>query len=393
MAKLTALKIRNLDKPGRYGDGDGLHLRVSKGGAKAFILRKIVDGQRKDIPPGRWPDLSLADARQRASEIRLMIGRGQYRPEAQEKAVPTFREIALETHRTLSPGWRNEKGKVVWLQRMEKHIFPHFGDTPINEISRVDVISALGPIWAEKRETSRKLLQYLNATFRLALAKNLIEINPANTDGIRGALPRLPMNRTNLPAVHWREFPDVFKAVETSGASLASRLCFAWISFTIVRGNEARGARWEEIDTDDRLWRVPASRMKSGKSHDVYMSDGALRVLEDAEALRDESGLIFPSNMRRGNPLSDAAMMNMIRKLGLKGRMSVHGVRSCFRSWAFDAGKPREIAEGVLAHATGDLVERAYIRTSALELRAQVLSEWGRFVLGEHSNKVVQLHS
>ena len=391
MAKLTALKIRNLDKPGRYGDSDGLHLRVSKGGAKAFILRKIVDEQRKDIPIGRWPDMSLADARQRASELRLMIQRGEYQPEAKEKAVPTFKEVALETHTALSPGWRNEKGKKVWMQRMERHIFPHFGDTPINEISRVDVISALGLIWAEKRETSRKLLQYLNATFRLALAKNLIEINPANTDGIRGALPRLPMNRTNLPAVHWREFPDVFKAVETSGASLASRLCFAWISFTIVRGNEARGARWDEIDAKNCLWSVPGLRMKSGKAHEVYLSDQAMRVLQEAEALRDESGLIFPSNMRRGKPLSDAAMMNTIKKLGLKGRMSVHGVRACFRSWAFDAGKPREIAEGVLAHATGDLVERAYIRTSALELRARVLSEWGRFVVGAERGKVVSI--
>ena len=219
------------------------------------------------------------------------------------------------------------------------------------------------------------MLQYLNAVFRLALAKNFIDNNPANTDALRGALPRLPMNRTNLPAVHWREFPEVLKAVETSGASLASRLCFAWIGFTIVRGNEARGARWDEIDAKNCLWSVPGLRMKSGKAHEVYLSDQAMRVLQEAEAFRDESGLLFPSSMT-GRELSGAAMMNMIRKLGLKGRMSVHGVRSCFRSWAYDNGKSREIAEGVLAHATGDLVERAYIRTSARELRARLLQQW-----------------
>ena len=392
MAKLSHAKIKNLTEPGRYGDADGLHLRVSKGGAKAFVLRKIVDGRRRDIPIGRWPDTTLANARMRAAEIRLTIQRGEYQPDAQEeKAVPTFKELALETHRTLSPGWRNEKGKRVWLQRMEKHIFPTFGDTPINEISRADVISTLGPIWAEKRETSRKLLQYLNATFRLALAMNLIENNPANTDALRGALPRLPMNRTNLPAVHWREFPVVFKDVETSKASLASRLCFAWISFTLVRGNEARGARWDQVDLQDRLWRVPGYLMKTGKSHSIPLTDQAMRVLKDAEALRDESGLLFPSNIT-GRAISDATMMSMLHKLGLKGRMSVHGVRSCFRSWAYDQGKPREISEGVLAHATGDLVERAYIRTSALELRERILSDWSRFVVSEDRAKVVQLH-
>ena len=375
--KLTATQANSLSKPGRYSDGNGLFLQVSKGGSKSWTHRASINGRRREIGVGPYPLLSLAQARRKSTALRLAVMDGRDPlAEKRKETMPTFCELALETHRTLSPGWRNEKGKKVWLQRMDKHLFPAFGDSPIDQISRADIISALAPIWAEKRETSRKLLQYLNAVFRLALAKNFIDNNPANTDALRGALPRLPMNRTNLPAVHWREFPEVLKAVETSGASLASRLCFAWIAFTIVRGNEARGARWDEIDLPRiACGVVPASRMKSGKSHEVYMSDGAMRVLQDAEAFRDESGLLFPSSMT-GRELSGAAMMNMIRKLGLKGRMSVHGVRSCFRSWAYDNGKSREIAEGVLAHATGDLVERAYIRTSARELRARLLQQW-----------------
>ncbi len=379
---LTHAKIRSLTRAGRYGDAQGLHLRVSAGGTKAFILRKVVDGKRRDIPVGTWPDTSLAAARMKAAEIRLTIERGEYQPEAQEKKAPTFKEIALETHAVLSPGWRNEKGRRVWLQRMENHIFPRLGSKKIDQISRADVIECLSPLWTERRETSRKLLQYLNSVFRMALAKNLIENNPANTDALRGALPRLPMNRENLPAVRWQEFPSVYEAVETSKASLASKLCFAWVSFTLVRGGEGRGAQWEEVTPlEERLWRVPGSRMKTGKPHNVPLSDQAMQILNKAEALRDESGLLFPSPMT-GRPISDATMMIMLHKLGLKGRMSVHGTRSCFRSWAYDQGKPREISEAILSHSTGDLVERAYIRTSALELRARVLSEWGAFVVG-----------
>lgn len=393
MGNLTATQVKSLSKPGRYSDGSGLFLSIKRG-SKSWTLRATIGGKRREIGLGGYPILSLAQARKKATELRLAILNGE-NPLSEKKVetMPTFKELALETHRTLAPAWRNEKGKKVWLQRMEKHIFPAFGDTPINEISRADVINTLSPIWADMRETSRKLLQYLNAVFRLAMAKDLIENNPANTDGLRGALPRLPMNRTNLPAVGWREFPEVLHAVETSKASLASRLCFSWIAFTIVRGGEARGALWSEIDSQSRVWHIPGARMKSGKPHSVPLSAQAMRVLRDAEVLRDESGLLFPSYMT-GRELSDAAMMNVMHKLGLKGRMSVHGVRACFRSWCYDNGKAREISEAVLAHSVGDLTERAYIRTSAIELRAAVLSEWGTFASGEKKQgKVVRLRA
>ena len=391
MGKLTALQVQNLKRAGRFGDGGGLYLRIAPGGSKQFIQRIVINGKRRDLGLGPWPLVSLREAREKSFEIRRAVFQGHdVMGERRREKTPTFAEAAERTHAALSPRWKNEKGKAVWMQRLRKHVFPHLGSKRVDEISRGDVISALAPIWAEKRETARKTRQYVNAVFQWCLAHNFIANNPANYDEISAALPKMPAARSHMRSIDYRELPEVMGIVEASGASPAVKLCFAFVVYTAARGNEARGALWSEIDIERKLWCIPPTRMKGGKEHRQPLSDEALAVLERTRALDDGSGLCFPSPQRKGRPLSDMAMMKMIRDLNLAEKMTIHGLRASFRSWCADTGQPREIAEAALAHSTGSAVEQAYIRSDMLQRRRRLMQSWTDYLAGNRGGKVIR---
>ena len=390
MAKLTALKIRNLDKPGRYGDGDGLHLRVSKGGAKAFILRKIVDGRRVDIPLGRWPDLSLANARQRASELRLMIQRGEYKPETPEKAMPTFKEAAQKTFEAISPRWKNPKVAYNWMHRLEKHAMTHLGEMPVDEIGREDILRVLTPIWTSKPETARKVRRYIKQVFSWAMANGYADKSPAG-ELIDGALPSMPAVKANYRALPFAEVGEALEIIRASRASMSARACLEFTILTACRSGEARLATWAEVE--GKTWRIPASRTKNGREHRQPLSDQAVAVLEKSRALH-AGDLIFPSPVKPGEPLSAMTLTKVLRDTGLAERAVVHGFRSSFRSWASEATNADfATAELCLGHSVGSAVERAYRRSDLLEKRARLLQSWADYACGAERGKVISLHA
>ena len=167
--------------------------------------------------------------------------------------------------------------------------------------------------------------------------------------------------------------------METSRASEAAKLCLRFLILTAARSGEARGATWAEMDAEAREWRIPGERMKGGGAHRVPLSDAALAVLEQARALDDGSGLIFPSPLRAGHPLSDMSLTKLLRDRGLADRATVHGFRSAFRDWCAETGRPRELAEAALAHVVGG-VEGAYFRSDLLERRRALMDEWAAFL-------------
>ena len=178
--------------------------------------------------------------------------------------------------------------------------------------------------------------------------------------------------------------------VEGSGASLAAKLALRLTVLTACRSGEVRGARWAEFDQAARPWTIPAARMKVGAEHRVPPSDAALALLERARALDDGSGVVFPSPMKRGQPLSDMTLTKVLRDTGLAERCTVHGFRSSFRDWCAETGKPREIAEATLAHTVGG-VEGAYFSSDLFQRRRQLMDSWAAFLTGGRA-KVVKLH-
>ena len=164
-----------------------------------------------------------------------------------------------------------------------------------------------------------------------------------------------------------------------SRASEAAKLCLRFLILTAARSGEARGATWAEMDAEAREWRIPGERMKGGVAHRVPLPDAALAVLERTRALDDGSGLVFPSPLRAGRPLSDMSLTKLLRDRGLAERATVHGFRSTFRDWCADAGVPREVAEAALANTVGG-VEGAYFRSDLLQRRRVLLGQWAAFI-------------
>ncbi|MCY4584229.1 MAG: tyrosine-type recombinase/integrase [Chloroflexi bacterium] len=390
MGNLTAAKAKSLSKPGMHGDGEGLYLSVSRTGSRSWVQRISIDGRRREIGLGSFPAIGLAQARGLAAANRTAVAErrdplAEKRETKRKAAIPTFREAAKRTFEANRPRWRNGKHTVSWWQTLERHAFPILGDMPVDRIGREDVLQVLTPIWSVRMETARRVRQRIRTILRWCMAHGYVEHNAAG-EAIDGALPPMPRLRAHLRAMPYQEVSAALVTVEASRASLASKLCLRFLVLTAARSGEARGAMWDEIDEDTGEWRIPGSRMKAGIEHRVPLSDAALELLGQARVLRDGSGLIFPSSVKAGHPMSDMTLTQVLRKTGLAERSTVHGFRSAFRDWAAECtSAPHAVMELSLAHAVGSSVEQAYARSDLIEKRRVLMQAWADFVTGDAS--------
>ena len=392
MEKLTAAKTKSLSKPGRYGDGDGLYLRIAPGGSKQWVLRIVVSGKRRDVGLGPYPAISLAQARHKAASYRVAVMDGRDPLAEKRKAeTPTFRQAMEEVFKLNQPRWKNAKHTISWRQTLEKDAMPIIGEMRVNEIGREEVLRILTPIWTGKPETARRVRQRIRTILKWAQAHGFIENNPAG-EAIDGALPSMPKIKAHFRALPYREVPETLEIIEASKASPAAKLAIRFLVLTAARSGETRNAEWKEIDPESRLWTIPAHKMKANAEHRVPLSDAAIEVLEQAEALDDGSGLIFPSPLRTGHPLSDMSLTQVLRKMDLASKTTIHGFRSSFRDWAAEnTNSPHAVMELALAHAVGSSVEQAYARSDLLSKRRVLMARWSDF-LTSSSAKVVKLH-
>ncbi len=392
MGRLTVAMVRALSKPGRYGDGETLFLNIAPGGSKSWVQRVVINGKRRDIGLGSATLVPLAKARQRAFANRVAIAEGRDPLAAKRKAQAlTFRKAAVKTHEANRPRWRSEKTAANWMQQLERHAFPVLADMPVDRIGREDVLRVLSPIWGRKLDIARKLRGRIRAVLAWAQAHGFVEINVAG-EAIDGALPTMPTIEEHYKALPYREVASALETVETSRASLPAKACLRFTVLTACRSGEVRGARWDEVDIEEREWRIPGERTKSGVEHRIPLSDAALAVLESVRPLqRERSDLVFPSPSKPGRPLSNMTLTKLLRDTGLADRTVVHGFRSSFRSWASErTSVPHAVAEMALAHAVGSAVERSYARSDLFDKRRQLMDQWGAYVTGGGA-KVVRL--
>ena len=376
---LTVAKAKALRDPGLYWADPTLYLRVGPSGTKHWIQRLMIDGRRHDLGLGGFPLVPLADAREQAFENRRKVRRGgNPLAERRRASVPTFAVAAARTRDSLRARWRNTKHAKDWMAALERYAFPVFGTLRVDRIRREDVLQVLTPIWTGKPETARRVRQRIRAVLQWAWAHDYVSENVAG-EAIDGALPTMPAVKAHFRALPYREVSGALASVEVSGASLAAKLCLRFLVLTAARSGEARGATWAEIDAEAREWRIPGERMKGRAPHRVPLSAAALAILERARTMDDGSGLIFPSPLRPGRPLSDMSLTKLLRDRGLADRATVHGFRSAFRDWCAETGAPREVAEAALAHTVGG-VEGAYFRSDVYERRRALMEAWGAFV-------------
>ena len=206
----------------------------------------------------------------------------------------------------------------------------------------------------------------------------------------RGRFRASPPCRRTSARCHIKSFQQRSKRSPGSQHPASVKLCFRFTVLTAVRSGEARHAIWSEIDTSDRVWRIPAERMKAGVEHRVPLAEAVLDVLAEAGKLRDGSEWVFPSPARARKPLSNMALTKLLRDTGLAERATVHGFRSSFRDWCAETGQPRELAEAALAHVVGG-VEGAYFRSDLFDRRRRLMDRWGRYVTQANSTVVPRM--
>ncbi len=391
--RLTAQKVKALAEPGLYADGQTLYLRVSPGGSKAWVQRLAIRGKQTDIGLGSAALVTLAEARHTAYENRrLARAGGDPLAEKRKAAVPSFAEAAAKTLERRRPRWRNGKTEKIWTGILGRYAFPAIGDTPVDTITREDVLRILTPIWTITPESGKRCRQFMRLTFQWCTAHGYIDINPAG-EAIDGALPTMPAVKEHYRALPYQEVAAALETIEGTGASMAAKLCFKFLVLTMVRSGEARGATWAEIDIEARAWRISADRMKMATAHVVPLSDAAVDVLEQARGLDDGSRLLFPSSTKRGRPLSSMTLTKLLRSTGLAERATVHGFRSSARTWMSEkTNADYATMEMCLAHAVGSAVERSYARSDLLAKRRWLMDQWAAFVTASPTAKVVKLH-
>ena len=393
---LSASKARSVTRPGRYSDSNGLHLFVTKAGRKSWVLRATVDGKRRDMGLGGFPDVSLTEARTRAARYRTAIADGTDPRKITDSntteldsdtpdevfTVPTLKQATGAYFDLHSPNLRNGKHRRNWLQVLERHAFPTLGDRPVDSITGPDVLRVLTPIWVSRPPTARRVRQRLRSIFSWAVANGYASDNPAG-EIIDGGLPKQAKRNNHFRAAPYSDVSEILGVVEASTANVAAKLAFRFLVLTAARSSEVRGATWDEIDWQAKTWTIPAERMKAGIEHRVPLSRAALNVLERARDLDNGSGVLFPSRQRRRKTLSDMTFSQLLRRLGLSERTTPHGMRTAFRMWSAEKTSASWAAcEAALAHRVGDSVAQAYMRSDMLDERRGLMEAWGEYVTG-----------
>jgi integrase len=378
--KLSARTVATLTKPGRHSDGGGLYLVVERSGSRrwAFLFRQ--NGRLREMGLGGLNSVPLATAREVAADCRRTLAGGGDPIAARKGAsisTPTFGAFADQFLEAKGPGWRNEKHRAQWKMTLEVYAAP-MRRKPIDAITTEDVLGVLKPIWTEKPETASRLRGRIEAVLDAARAAgHRTGENPARWKGHLAQLlsKRQKLTRGHHAALPYAEVPDfVARLHEQTGVAT---LALEFTILTAARSGEALGARWSEIDYDEKLWTVPAGRMKGSREHRVPLSNTALAVLAKARKLQTDDYL-FPGQ-KRGRPLSGMSMEMLLRRMKAED-VTVHGFRSSFRDWAGDRTSfPREVAEAALAHAIGDETEAAYRRSDALSKRRKLMDAWAAY--------------
>jgi integrase len=367
-------------------------LTIDKYGTKAWTFRYMMNGVARKMGLGALHTFSLAEARRRASQARVLVhdgvdpidARKEWRAKARVEAAKaiTFKECAEKYIEANKAGWRNDKHKDQWASTFNEtkrgsRRFPApteaINDLPVAAIDTGLVLQVLEPIWQKTTETASRVRGRIEAVLDWAKVRGYrAGDNPARWKGhldqvlpARGAIAPVK-HRKALP---YSELPEFVRSLRAKSGTSARALEFSIL--TAARTGEVIGVRWSEIDVTTKLWAIPAERMKGKREHRVPLSDRAMQLVD--ERPRD-GDLVFP--------LSNMGMLELVRDMLGKGA-TVHGFRSTFRDWASETtAYPNEMCEIALAHVVSDKTEAAYRRGDMMEKRRQLMSDWASYCVG-----------
>lgn len=405
--ELNALQVKRL-QPGTHfvGGVGGLTLQVgdrapgAQQSPASWILRVYVAGVRRNTGLGSYPEISLAEARERAKAIKdqAKVGVDPIRQKAAQKTAArqelakakTFKDCAEAYMATHASDYKNAKHAKQWVSTIRNDAYPVIGNILVQDLSLDDMLAVLKPIWTEKTETAKRLRGRIEKVIDFAISSGYRDgSNPARWKGYLSL--QLPSPSRIAPTKHFDSLlyplmPEFMAALRDRDGSAARALEF--LIHTATRSGSVRLATWKEIDLKERLWNIPAAHTKTDKPHRVPLSDAALDVLKRQPRTLG-SDLLFPSE-RGSKALSDMAMNSVMRRMREDGDLTVaavpHGFRSTFKVWATEqTDYPSEMTEICLMHSVGDAVYEAYQRSDMFEKRRSVMTDWSDYILADPS--------
>ena len=373
---LNQMKAKSLSA-GKYADGQGLWFikRTTRSGK--WVLRLSMGGTRREMGLGAWPDVSIAEARERAAIARRQMRDGidpidQRQKKKQRPNLITLTEAVTGCFEARQAELKNDGKAGRWLSPLTVHILPKLGTRAVEDINQLDIKHVLEPIWHTKPEAARKALNRINLTLKHAAALGL-DVDLQATMKARALLGKQRHVSKHIPSLPYTEVSAFYQWL--SSKSVMSCYALRFLILTATRTSEVRFATFDEIDGDG--WTLPPERTKTDQEHRVPLTDEALSVIEIAKQANEQI-LLFPSV--RGKPMSDATMSRFMEREGYEARP--HGFRATFRTWVEEQTDTEyEVKETALGHRVDSNVVRAYQRSDRLEKRRILMGRWTKHLI------------
>lgn len=367
------------DKPYKLTDGNGLYLHITPAGGKLWRLKYRIDGKEKTLSIGKYPHLSLVEAREAAENARKMKAQGidpsqakqQAKAERQAALLNTFEHIARDWHQNNISRWKPNHAQRI-MRYLEKDVFPYISSHPIQELRVAHIKQVLDAITARGvAETAEKIRQWINKIFNYALMLERVDGNPASA--LVGYIQ--PQTTEHMPALPREELTEFYRRLLQVDAEPQNRLCLMLLVLCFPRNTEIRGGEWKEINWQAKTWTIPASRMKRPREHLIPLSDWAMELLQELHQLTGKGRFMFPNRNTISGYISENTLGNILNRIGYKGIATPHGFRSLASSILNEQGFNPDAIERQLAHVEENKIRAAYNRAEYLAERTEMM-QW-----------------
>lgn len=368
-------------------DGLGLRLRIKPNGSKLWLLNytRPTDKKRTNLSLGSYPEISLAKARALVLDARTLIAQNIDPKFHKDQAIAAETALKVNTFEKVAADWFEIKRDSITAEHaaktwssLELHILPYLGKTPIGQITAPMVIKIFRPLEAKGTlETVKRLSQRINEIMIFAVNTGLIHANPLS--GIKAAFKK--PKKQNMAAMPPAELPELMRTIANANIRRTTRFLIEWQLHTMTRPNEAAAARWDEIDINERLWVIPAERMKMNREHIIPLSDECLAILKALKHISGNREYLFPADRDPKTHCNVQTANAALKRMGLQDRTTAHGLRSLASTTLNEQGFDWDVVEAALAHTDRNQVRSAYNRAKYLERRKEMMDWWSKHIV------------
>jgi integrase len=381
------------DKQYKLSDGDGLQLRVMPNGSKQWLLDYIkpINKKRTSMTFGKYPAVSLAEARKKRVAARELLAKDidpkEFKDDKHREqllsASNTFKSVATDWFDIKKTTIAENTAKSLW-RKFENHVFPKLGHRPIDKILAPEAIEALKPLAAKGNlETTGKIIGHLNNIMTHAVNTGILHHNPLS--GIRSAFQTPKV--TNMATIRPNELGQLMKDISYASIKLVTRCLIEWQLHTMTRPSESAKAQWSEIDLENKLWVIPAERMKMRLEHKVPLSPQAIEILERLKPVSGDRKHLFPSYNNHHTHCNTESANKALGRMGYKNRLVAHGLRALASTTLNEQGHDPDVIEAALAHVDKNGVRRVYNRAEYIERRRVLMCWWSQHIEDAASGK------